>query len=128
MTPDELWGRAKPFIEAALEHANGTHTVEDVAAQIIEGKLLLWVGERCACVSEILLFPRKRFMNVFLAGGDLKEMKAMRAGVEAYARGHLCDGVMFAGRLTPEAKRQPWTRAAGGYGPTHVSFLREFGP
>lgn len=121
-----LWERARPFLVDALEHTHGTHEIVDLLDQIGQGRLQLWLGERCAAVSEILTFPRRRALNVFLAGGSLREMKAMRPGVEAFARAHACDEVMFSGRLTASAKKAiGWSRAADGYEPTHVLFVKE---
>jgi hypothetical protein len=126
MTGQELWDRARPYLEDALGHSGGTHLIEDVAKAIGEGKLQLWLGERSAGVSEILVFPRKRVLNLFLAGGDLEELKSLRAGVEAFARGCACDGVMFSGRLTQAARRASgWNRAWPDYEPSHVCFRKE---
>jgi len=122
----ELWARARPFLEDALAHAHGTHEIEDVLGAIGEGRLQLWLGARCAGVTEILTFPRKRMLNLFLAGGDLDEMKALQAGLEAFARAHACDGMMFSGRLTHMAQRASgWGRALSDYRPTHISFCKE---
>ena len=121
-----LWSRARPWLQDALAHAGGTHEIEDVLGAIGEGRLQLWLGERCAGVTEILTFPRKRMLNLFLAGGDLDEMKTLQAGLEAFARAHACDGMMFSGRLTRAARRASgWGRAWPDYQPTHISFCKE---
>jgi hypothetical protein len=126
MSVDAVWARARPFLEEALLHCGGTHELEDVVKAIGEGRLQLWLGERSAGVSEILTYPRKRVLNLFLAGGNLEEMKALRPGLEAFARGHACDGVMFSGRLTAAARRASgWSRAWQGYAPTHLTFCKE---
>ena len=126
MTAEELWAKARPYLEAALEHSNGTHHVDDLPPMFQNAELQLWVGERCVAVSEFLNFPRKRRLNVFLAGGDLSEMRAMRPGVEAFARANLCDGVMFSGRATEAVKRTSGWGRASGYEPTHVCFIKDF--
>ena len=126
MSVEATWARARPLLEEALRHCGGTHELEDVLKAIAEGRLQLWLGERSAGVSEILTFPRKRVLNLFLAGGDLGEMKTLRAGVEAFARGHACQGVMFSGRLTDAARRASgWSRAWPAYAATHISLCKE---
>ena len=126
MTAADLWARARPLLQDALAHAHGTHEIEDVLGAIAEGRLQLWLGERCAGVTEILTFPRKRMLNLFLAGGDLGEMKTLQAGIEAFARAHACEGLMFSGRLTAAAQRASgWGRAGAGYRPTHICFCKE---
>jgi hypothetical protein len=38
------WARCAPWIDAALEHARGTQSLQDVKAQIDRGEALLWPG------------------------------------------------------------------------------------
>ncbi len=121
-----LWRRARPFLEEALEHANGSHQLEDVVKAIGDGQLQLWLGERCAGVTEILRFPRRRVLNLFLVGGDLAEMKTLQPGVEAFARGHACTAIMFHGRLTGAAKRSSgWARAWPDYEPQWICMSKD---
>ncbi len=124
MTVAQLWERARPHIEDALAHAGGTHAIEDVLGGIAEGRLQLWVGDRCAGVSEILNFPRRRVLNLFLAGGDMAEMRTLQAGLEAFARGSGCQAAMFSGRLTRSAV-SGWPRAWPDYHPTHICMTKE---
>ena len=113
MTVSAVWDRARPYIEAALEHAHGTHTVEDVQAAIGAGQLQLWVGERSAAVTEFFNYPRRRALNIFLAGGDLREMKACEPGMAAFARAHGCHFMQCFGRLSRrERQRSTFARAA----------------
>jgi hypothetical protein len=120
-----FWLRAEPFIAEALEHANGSHTVEDVLEGIAKGDLQLWVGESCAAVSEILRFPRKRALNMFLAGGDAEDLKRLAPGVEAFARARGCSMVMSTARLSGGAKRGlrrlvGWLSFWPDYEPGHI--------
>ena len=119
------WQRAEPYIEAALLHAGGTHTTADILSGIAAGHLHLWIGERCAAVSEILNFPRKRALNLFLAGGDLTELQSLAPGVEAFARAQGCATVMATARLTTGARKgldrvSAWLATFAGYEPGHI--------
>jgi hypothetical protein len=121
-----VWERATPFLEEALAHAHGTHLLEDVAKGVAEGRLQLWVGERCAGVSEILTFPRRRALNLFLAGGDLAELRTLQPGVEAFARGAGCSMMLFSGRLTGAARRASgWSRIWPDYQPNWISLSKD---
>lgn len=98
-TPYSEWERCKHWIEAALPYCYGTHTIEDVERQIVEGKLQFWPGERCAVVTEIVGYPRLRALNFFLVGGDLSELlEKMEPAIVAWAKALGCTRVAQTGR------------------------------
>jgi len=107
--------RCAPYIEAALEYSGGTHTVDDVAREIIAGKLQLWPGRQSAIVTEIEVYPRMKVIHFFLAGGDLAELQEMTPKIEAWGKAHGCSRASLAGRrgwersfLTREGYRPMW--------------------
>ena len=121
-----MWARAAPLIEQALEHAHGTHQLVDVMQACAAGHLQLWIGRESVAVSEILTFPRKRALNVFLAAGKSAELLACLPGMEAFARAHACDRLMFSGRLDAvDGRRSGWERLMPGFEPTHLSLCKE---
>jgi hypothetical protein len=61
--------KCKEWIEAALEYSGGTHTIEDVEDAIRSGRMQLWPAERACAVTEIVVYPRKTVLHVFLGGG-----------------------------------------------------------
>ena len=69
--------RCRPWIEAALEYSGGTHNFEDVAKGILEGNMQLWPTPRGCIVTEIVVYPRKKVLNVFLGGGELDQLLDM---------------------------------------------------
>ncbi len=105
------WARAEPHLSDALAHARGTHELEDLITGFAQGRLQLWVGERAAAVSELLTFPRQRALNIFLAGGDLKELQRGLPGMEAWARGQGCEAMIMSVRLSRSRKRSGWEGA-----------------
>ena len=126
MSLDATWARAAPLLERALEHAHGTHQLADVAKAITAGQLQLWATGRSAAVSEILNFPRKRALNVFLSAGEIEDIRAALPGMMAYGQGHGCDRIMFAGRLDPnDRRRSAWEGFFPGWTPTHLSLCKE---
>lgn len=94
----------RSLIDEALAHAGGTHTFEDVLDLILSGDMLFWPGEKSCMVTEIVQYPRKRAMHVFLAAGDLDEIKAMEPDLRWFAKKLKCDGISLAGR-------RGWVRA-----------------
>lgn len=93
------WERCKPWIEAALPSACGTHTIEDVEIAITDGSMQFWSGRACAVVSEIVAYPQLKALNFFLVGGNLDELRnEMEPMICAWAKGHGCSRVMIVGR------------------------------
>lgn len=116
------WSRCRPWIEAALPWCYGTHTIEDVERQIAEGRLQFWPGERCACVTEIIEYPRLKALNFFLIGGDLDELlNKMEPAVIAWAKSLGCTRVASTGR-------KGWSKALKPLGYEHVLYtmLKQF--
>ena len=90
--------RCEPWISAALQYSGGTHEVVDVFDGILEGRMQLWPAENSCLVTEILAYPRKKVLHIFLAGGDLDEITGMHQDVIAWAKGQGCSGLTLAGR------------------------------
>ena len=115
-TAPQAWARCRPYLEAALKQAGGTHDIEDVARLIEQGRAQFWSGARCAVVTEFYDFPKLRALNVWLLGGDLKELLALEPTVEAWARGQGCARMLGGGlragwvrALAPRGYRPGWT-------------------
>ena len=51
------WARCASWLDAALDHAGRTHSLDDVRAAINRGEARLWAGESCALVSASELDP-----------------------------------------------------------------------
>ena len=76
--------RCRPWIEAALEYSGGTHEFEDVAKGIVEGRMQLWPSPRGCIVTEIVVYPKKKTLNVFLGGGELDQLLDMHSDCLLY--------------------------------------------
>lgn len=107
------WRRALPYIEEALAHGGGSHSIEDVFRQVMTGQCHLWLGERSAAVTEWVRRPQKTELNIWLAGGDLSEMREVEAGMMAFARGGCADNLACLARPTSEKQRNAWSRGTG---------------
>ena len=91
--------RCKPWIEAALEYCNGTYLWEDVVQNIAEGKMQFWPAPRGCMVTEIVVYPRKKVLNIFLAGGELDQILDMNDDVREWAKSHGCEAAIISGRI-----------------------------
>ena len=101
--------RCRSWIEAALAYAPGTHTFDDVAGMIETGRLQLWPAMHGCLVTEIVDYPQKRVLNVFLAGGTLSQLFDMDPDVQAWAKAMGCTTATMHGR-------RGWTRALADLG------------
>lgn len=105
------FGGARPYIKTALEYAGNTHTLDDVAEGVREGRFQYWPSEsgRSAIVTEVLEAPRQRTLHFFLAGGDLQELEQMHERLLEWGRAVGCTRATLAGR--PGWARSFLTRA-----------------
>lgn len=90
--------RCQPWIEAALEYSGGTHSVGDVIEGIADGRMQLWPAPRGCAVTEIVVYPRRKVLHIFLAGGELDQLIDGFHDVAAWARGQGCTGLTLSGR------------------------------
>jgi len=91
--------RCKPWIEDALEYSNGTHNFDDVVLGIAESRMQLWAAPRGCIVTEIVVYPQKKVLHLFLAGGKLDQLKDMNTDITNWAIAHGCTGGTLTGRL-----------------------------
>ena len=112
--------RCQPWIEAALEYSGGTHSLSDVIHGITSGKMQLWPAPKGCIVTEIVVYPRKKMLNVFLGGGELDQLLDMHKDVIAWSKAQGCEAITITGRFG-------WKKPlkAHGWKPMHASFIKE---
>jgi hypothetical protein len=114
MPPEEIIAR----IEKALA-IDGTHTWEDVREMLVNGACQIFSNEHGAWITEILVSPRKRMLNVWIVAGELPEVMALQAEVERYALTMTCEEMVVRGA------RLGWKNVAKEYGwEEHAMVLR----
>jgi len=116
---DEL-ARCRPWIEAALEYSGGTHNFDDVAEALASGKMQLWPAPKGCIVTEIVVYPRKKVLNVFLGAGELDQLMDMHKDVIAWSKAQGCVAVTITGRY---GWKKPLTKH--GWKPLHASYVKE---
>lgn len=108
----------RPELEAALAYGDGTHTYDDVRAMIERGDAQFWPGPASCIVTEVIGFPRRKILNLFLAGGKIDELHAMLPLVLAWGTAQGCDGARLAGRRgwgRTFLRHEGWAEAAVVY-------------
>lgn len=96
-TMDELI-RCRPWIEAALEYSGGTHDFLDVAESVMKGTMQLWAGPEGCAVTEMIQYPKKKVLHVFLAGGKKEQIIDFQESALQFAQMNGCDSMTLAGR------------------------------
>lgn len=98
MTLDEELERCKPWIESALALSGGTHLFQDVVECVKLGTMQLWNAPKGCMVTEILEYPRKKVLHIFLAGGDLGQIKDFSDSAIYFGKLNGCTAMTLAGR------------------------------
>ena len=95
----EAWAQAEPLLQKALDRCcDGTWELEDVKLAVMQGRMQFWPMDGAALVTEILVFPRKKALNCWLCGGDLKELERVYPSLELFAQANGCYALYGAGR------------------------------
>lgn len=103
------WERCAHHIDAALAYSENIYTLEEIDAAVRKGEMHFWPGKNSAAITEVSAYPRKRFLNVILAGGDLDELLAMIPAWKAWGKLLDCQELKVAGRMG-------WDRVLGRRG------------
>lgn len=113
--------RCRSWIEDALAYSGGTHTFEDVVAGITESRMQFWPAPRGCAVTEIVVYPKKRVLHVFLAGGEMDQILDMIDSAVEWSKAQGCTSMTIAGR-------HGWRRvlAEHGYRPVMTVLEKEY--
>jgi hypothetical protein len=101
--------RCMPWIAQALEYSGGTHTTTDIAHAVLKGTMQLWPGERGCAVTEIVVYPSKKVLHVFLAAGEMDQIVDMQESAEEWGKAQGCTAMTIAGR-------KGWSRVLANHG------------
>tara|TARA_R100001163_G_scaffold65817_2_gene65229 strand:- start:4324 stop:4734 length:411 start_codon:yes stop_codon:yes gene_type:complete len=79
------WKRCKPLLVKAMKYQD-TYTIDDIEDKIRNGIAFLWPGKESAMVTELILFPQIKAMNILVFGGNFEEFKEMLEHIEKFAK------------------------------------------
>ena len=91
----------------------------------MSGHMQLWMGANGCAVTEIIVYPNKKVLHVFLAGGDkgygIKQITDMHDDAMAWGKQQGCDGMTVAGR-------KGWKKVlqSRGWSEQFTTLLKEF--
>lgn len=114
---DELRRR----LDRALRLAGNTHTIDDIQQAIARGEMQCFVHGDSFVITEIATTPRAKYLNVFLAVGDLSLM-VLQKDLEDFAERAGCEWMQTLGRHGWKA-----VLPKHGWQPTHTLFIHKVG-
>jgi hypothetical protein len=88
----------RPQIEAALVYSGHSHTFDDVAQLVKDGKAQFWGGPTSVVITQVVLEPQHKVLHFFLAGGNLAELEKMTPLIEQWGREQGCTRASLVGR------------------------------
>jgi hypothetical protein len=114
LSPEEWvqaqWERCAPFIDRAVERADGAFDLEYVKTKVFTNQAQLWPGQNSAVVTRLETHPSGLLTCLlWLAGGDdLSELKALEKAISAWAKAMGCERMEIIGR-------RGWLKALDDY-------------
>jgi hypothetical protein len=117
LASDELNKR----LTKALKLAGNTHTIEDIQHAVARGEMQCFANKDSFVITEISQAPRARYLNIFLAVGNLSVVTFL-PDIEKFAEENGCLWVQAIGRpgwktILPD----------NGYEETQVVFVKKLG-
>lgn len=106
--PPRFNDQVRGWLQPALDLA-ATHDIEDIERGVLDGRFQLWIGPDGAAITEILVYPKKKVLHVFLAGGSKEQIIDFQASAMAWGQAHGCSEMNISGR-------KGWLRALSGHG------------
>lgn len=98
MTGAQELVRCRQWIEDALAYSGGTHDFDDVAEAIADSRMQLWPAPRGCGVTQIVVYPKKKVLHVFLAAGEMDQLLDMIEAAAAWGKAQGCTGMTMSGR------------------------------
>ena len=103
---DLAWKEGSKYILEALEHSDGSYSIEDIYKHLLDNTFLLWLfyndDRHCAegaMITEIVQYPRRRFCTILFLGADnLDDSLVLFEEFIKWARNHRCDSINMYGR------------------------------
>ena len=94
--------KARKWIESALNKGGDTHSYKDIVDGVISGHMQLWMGAKGCAVTEIVVYPNKKVLHVFLAGGEqghgIKQITDMHDDAVKWGKAQGCSAMSISGR------------------------------
>jgi hypothetical protein len=108
------------LLQRALDRGGNTHNVDDVLRRIETGQARLWQNNDSVGVTEVIQYPNKRIARIWLAAGNVDDIKEVEPAVCMWAKENKCQEVHIDGR-------HGWERVWKDYRAVRVTLVKELG-
>jgi hypothetical protein len=107
-------------IARALLTSGDLLSIDDLRTLAVSNRVQWWGDERAAIATEVLTYPRRRILNVFMAAGELRGIVALQKEVSDFAQSMGCSHMVAHGRPAWGLVGKPL-----GWLPHSIQFVRE---
>ena len=119
-TPLEAMLPYRKMLVEALNHSGGSHTFQNIVDAVQNEVMQFWPREKSCLVTEVINYPNLKTLHIFLAGGDLEEIKSIDSTLEFLCQEIGADYISLSGR-------RGWIKALAdiGYELSHVTLAKK---
>ena len=119
-TPLEAMLPYRDMLEKALGHGHNTHSFGDIVNGVAGQDMQFWPMEKSCLVTEIVTYPNSRALHIFLAAGDLDEIKSIDDTLAMFGKQIYAQFISLSGR-------RGWVKALDDldYKVAHVTMFKE---
>tara|TARA_R110001599_G_scaffold227431_2_gene426544 strand:+ start:111 stop:524 length:414 start_codon:yes stop_codon:yes gene_type:complete len=119
-TPLEAMLPYRKMLVEALNHSGGSHTFQNIVDSVQQEVMQFWPMEKSCLVTEVINYPNIKCLHIFLAGGDLEEIKSIDSTLEFLCQEIGADYISLSGR-------RGWIKALAdiGYELSHVTLAKK---
>lgn len=111
----------RPSIERGLKRTGDCYDAAHVLYYILSGNFPFWADEEAYVITNIEEFPKKKFLNIFMAGGSRDAIYRFEPQVMQFAKAAGCVG------MTAFARRGwPLGELSDGWKATQTKMIKEF--
>ena len=117
--------RCREWIQSALNNGGPPPAFNDIVDGIISGNMQRWLGANGCAITEIVVYPNKKVLHVFLAGGDkglgIEQITDMHDDAIEFGKQQGCVGMTVTGR-------KGWKKVlqSRGWSEQFTTLLKEF--
>lgn len=94
-----IWDAVSPYIESALEYADGKFDLDSIYTALTKGDMQLWLVAGGVWVTEIIQYPCSKRVDLFLAAGEWHNWFVHFEVIKAWGREKGCDAIEITGRM-----------------------------
>ena len=97
-TVEQKFERLSPALDASLNYAIRTHSVEDVKKAVEAGLMHFWPVDNSVVITEMSEYPQAKILNIFIGGGDADDLMKVLDDLRVWGKTLGCSHVAFLGR------------------------------